>query len=65
MRLLQDAPRFLRPDGWLAFEVGAGQGNAIVRRLRGIEAFGEVRELCNDAGEIRAVLARRSEGESA
>ena len=65
MRLLQDAPRFLRPDGWLAFEVGAGQGNAIVRRLRGIEAFGEVRELCNDAGEIRAVLARRSEGDSA
>jgi release factor glutamine methyltransferase len=65
MRLLQDAPRFLRPGGWLAFEVGAGQGNAIVRRLRGMTVFRDVGERTNEAGEIRAVLARRDEGDSA
>jgi len=65
MRLLQDAPRWLRPGGWLAFEVGAGQGGAIVRRLRGIKAFDEVRELINEAGEVRAVLARCADGDRA
>lgn len=33
-RLIADAPRFLRPGGWLVFEVGAGQGPAVARRLR-------------------------------
>jgi release factor glutamine methyltransferase len=65
MRLLQDAPRWLRPGGWLAFEVGAGQGGSIVRRLRNMRAFREVRELTNDAGEVRAVLANRAEGDEA
>jgi release factor glutamine methyltransferase len=65
MRLLQDAPRWLRPGGWLAFEVGAGQGGPVVRRLRNIKAFGDVRELTNDAGEVRAVLARRADGDAA
>ncbi|HVT32740.1 MAG TPA: HemK/PrmC family methyltransferase [Rhodanobacteraceae bacterium] len=63
MRLLQDAPRWLSPGGWLAFEVGAGQGGPLVRRLRGMKAFCEVRELTNEAGEVRAVLARRADGE--
>ncbi len=65
MRLLQDAPRWLRPGGWLAFEVGAGQGGPIVRRVRGNDAFDEVRELKNEAGEVRAVLARRIDGDAA
>jgi release factor glutamine methyltransferase len=65
MRLLQDAPRWLRPGGWLAFEVGAGQGGPVVRRLRNIKAFDEVRELTNESGEVRAVLARRAVGEIA
>lgn len=63
MRLLQDAPRWLRPGGWLAFEVGAGQGGPVVRRLRGMKSFCEVRELTNEAGEVRAVLARRAEAD--
>jgi release factor glutamine methyltransferase len=65
MRLLQDAPRWLRPGGWLAFEVGAGQGGSIARRLRNLPAFREVRELTNDAGEVRALLASRAEGNAA
>lgn len=59
MRLLQDAPRFLRAGGWLGFEVGLGQGPSLLRRLRASGLYAEVRELADDAGAIRAIVARR------
>ena len=62
MRLLQDAPRFVKPGGALAFEVGLGQGPALVRRLRASDAYRDVRELTDDRGDVRAVAARRREG---
>lgn len=58
-RLIDEAPQFLRPGGWLAFEVGLGQGPAIVRRLQRTGAFEDVRSIPDDQGQIRAVLARR------
>ncbi|TDK28673.1 peptide chain release factor N(5)-glutamine methyltransferase [Luteimonas aestuarii] len=59
-RLMQDAPRFVRAGGWLAFEVGLGQGAAMARRLRNDPAWGDVRELVDDAGAVRALLAQRA-----
>jgi release factor glutamine methyltransferase len=59
MRLLQEAPRFLRAGGWLAFEVGLGQGPALVRRLKAAGAWNEVREMTDDNGAVRAIAARR------
>jgi release factor glutamine methyltransferase len=59
-RLLREGPRFVRPGGWLAFEVGAGQGGGVVRKLSSDAGFSEVRSVCDAAGEIRAVLARRA-----
>jgi release factor glutamine methyltransferase len=59
-RLLREGPRFLRPGGWLAFEVGLGQGAGVVRRLSSDAGFSEVRGVPDAAGEIRAVLARRA-----
>ncbi|MGY1408968.1 MULTISPECIES: peptide chain release factor N(5)-glutamine methyltransferase [unclassified Luteimonas] len=58
-RLMHEAPRFLRSGGWLAFEVGAGQGAAMARRLRNDAAWDEVREHRDAGGVVRAVLARR------
>ncbi len=58
-RLIDEAPRFLRPGGWLAFEVGLGQGPAIVRRLQRTGPFTDTRSTPDDQGQIRAVLARR------
>src|SRR5690606_16222027 len=59
-RLMHEAPRLLRAGGWLAFEVGSGQGAAMARRLRNDGAWDQVRE-CSDAqGAVRVVLARRS-----
>ena len=60
-RLMQDSRRFVRTGGWLAFEVGLGQGPAMARRLRNDDAWDEVRELADDEGAVRAVLARRSD----
>ena len=57
-RLLKQAPRFLKADGWLGFEVGAGQGAGIVRQLERNPAFCAVETFADAAGEIRAILAR-------
>src|SRR5690606_9863992 len=66
-RLMHDAPRLLRAGGWLAFEVGRGQGAAMARRLGNDGAWDEVRECTDGDGAVRVVLARRStdEGEAA
>lgn len=58
-RLLADAPRFLRPDGWLCFEVGLGHGPYLSRAARRAGVFRAVREIPNAAGETRAIAAQR------
>jgi release factor glutamine methyltransferase len=58
MRLLQDAPRFVRPGGWLAFEVGLGQGPAMAKRLEKVAGVTEVRPLSDAHGAVRALVAR-------
>jgi release factor glutamine methyltransferase len=60
MRLIEEAPRFLRAGGWLAFEVGLGQGAALTKRLQRDHAFQEVRALVDGNGASRVILARRS-----
>jgi release factor glutamine methyltransferase len=60
MRLIEDAPRFLRAGGWLAFEVGLGQGAALAKRLQRNSSFQEVRALVDGNGVSRVILARRS-----
>ena len=57
-RLLSEAPQFLRPGGWLAFEVGLGQGPAIVDRLRRNAAYADLAAVVDAAGAARAVVAR-------
>jgi release factor glutamine methyltransferase len=62
VRLLREAPRFVRAGGWLAFEVGLGQGRGIARRLQATGHWQEVRSLADATGAIRAVLAQRNRG---
>jgi release factor glutamine methyltransferase len=58
MRLLQDAPKFVRSGGWLAFEVGLGQGPAMIKRLEKAGIYSEIRPLNDHAGAVRAMAAR-------
>ena len=65
-RLLREAALFLRPGGWLALEVGRGQGQSVMQRLRahvgqnGMEKSGFENPLSasDAAGNIRVVMAR-------
>jgi release factor glutamine methyltransferase len=59
LRLIGESPRYLRPSASLCFEVGAGQGAGIMRRLERSGAFGEIRPLSDVRGEVRVILARR------
>lgn len=56
-RFVSEAPRFLRKGGWLAFEVGYGQGAAIMSRLGKDKNFADLQSVKDENGEIRALLA--------
>ena len=56
-RLVREAPRYLRKGGWLAFEVGLGQGPAVLKRLQSSGHFSQQRSVADSHGDIRAVLA--------
>jgi release factor glutamine methyltransferase len=58
MKLLKQAPRFLRSGGWLAFEVGLGQGPGLMRQIERNPAFAAAESHRDPAGEVRAILAR-------
>jgi release factor glutamine methyltransferase len=58
MKLVKNAPRFLRPGGWLGFEVGHGQGAGLARQLERNPAFAAVETYSDAGGEIRAILAK-------
>ena len=58
MRLIKDAPRFLREGGWVVFEVGLGQGPALVKRMQGIPAYRQVQAANDESGAIRVVTAQ-------
>lgn len=58
-RLMREAPGHLRPGGWLAFEVGLGQGSAAQQWLGKMSEFDTIESAVDDDGQVRAVLARR------
>ncbi len=58
-RLTREAPRFLAAGGFLIFEVGLGQGPALLRRLAGNRGYTTLKSFADEAGEIRVILAGR------
>jgi release factor glutamine methyltransferase len=58
MRLIREAPPFLRRGGWLAFEVGAGQGPALIKRLGATKDYTRVDSVSDEAGTVRVVMAQ-------
>ena len=59
-RLIREAPALLRAGGWLVFEVGAGQGPAVARRLGANAAWDLVDPVADARGTVRVLAARRS-----
>jgi len=57
-RLVKDALRFLRPGGWLAFELGSGQGAPFMQRMQKQGRFQELRPIRDEGGDVRVIAAR-------
>lgn len=57
-RLIKEAPRYLKESGWLAFEVGLGQGEAMIKRMQKKYAYTDVRPLTDENGDTRGIIAR-------
>ena len=56
-RMVDDAPAWLRPGGWLLLELGGDQGSA-VRPLLTAAGFEDVCMLHDEEGDVRAIEAR-------
>jgi release factor glutamine methyltransferase len=56
-RLIDDAPRLVRPGGLVALELGEGQGDTVEKRFRAHGAYAEVRIRLDLAGKARMALA--------
>jgi release factor glutamine methyltransferase len=59
-RLIREAPSLLREGGWLLFEVGLGQGPAVMQRMSGAGGYSEISGVTDAEGQVRAVRARSS-----
>ncbi len=57
-RLIKEAPLYLKESGRLAFEVGLGQGEAMMKRMTKKYSYTEVSPLVDENGEIRGIIAR-------
>lgn len=57
-RIVHDAVRFLRPGGWLAFELGLGQGPPFMQRMQRERRYRELSAVYDEQGQVRAILAR-------
>jgi release factor glutamine methyltransferase len=59
-KLISEAPRFLATEGWLAFEVGAGQGDFIIKLCEKSQSYRDIHSVSDQAGSIRVILAQKS-----
>jgi release factor glutamine methyltransferase len=59
-RIIEDAPRFLVPGGWLAMELGQGQSGDGIAMATASGAYDTIRTAQDLAGIERVVMARRS-----
>ncbi len=57
-RLVTEAPQHLAPGGWLAFEVGVGQGELVIKQLQAGSTYREVIGICDTDGIVRVVTAK-------
>ena len=61
-RVIRDALSFLKPGGWLLFEIGLGQHRQVETLFKRARAYGDVRMECDTEGNPRVVYARRTPG---
>jgi release factor glutamine methyltransferase len=60
-RVIKEALPFLKPDGWLLFEIGLGQEKQLLHLFKRSQAYGEVQFANDISGLPRVVLAQRKD----
>lgn len=58
-RIIIESPRFLKPGGWLALEIGADQGRAVTCLLEDSKEYRGIEVVQDYAGKDRVVLAQK------
>ena len=58
-KLIHEAPRFLRPGGWLCFEVGVGQGEFISKMCEKTQLYQKIQLVSDISGNIRVIIAQK------
>jgi release factor glutamine methyltransferase len=58
-RVVKEALPFLKPGGWLLFEIGLGQERQVKLLFDRTRAYEDLRMVANAAGEVRVVAARK------
>jgi release factor glutamine methyltransferase len=58
-KLISEAPKFLTSEGWLIFEVGAGQGNFITQLCERSRLYQAIESVSDDSGTARVILAQK------
>jgi len=57
-RLIRESPKYLKPNSYLCFEVGLGQGKAMEQRLRKESIYSNIQSYVDAANQVRALSAQ-------
>ncbi|GAB1268228.1 hypothetical protein NBRC116493_14810 [Aurantivibrio infirmus] len=58
-RVMSEAPNYLRENGWLVFEVGAGQGPSIAKMLNRNDAYQALEMIEDKEGVVRVIAVQK------
>jgi release factor glutamine methyltransferase len=58
-RVVREALPFLKPGGWLLFEIGLGQDRQVKMLFERTRAYEDIRMVASAAGEVRVVAGRK------
>jgi len=59
-KLISEAPKFLTSEGWLVFEIGAGQGDFIIKLCERSQYYQHIESATDGSGNIRVIIAKKS-----
>jgi release factor glutamine methyltransferase len=59
-KLISEAPKFLTQDGWMVFEVGAGQGEFVIKLCERSKSYRNIQPVSDNSGNIRVIVAQGS-----
>ncbi len=60
-KLISESARFLKQDGWVAFEIGLGQGDFVLKFMERANNFSDVHTAKDEVGNVRVVYAKKTQ----